>query len=74
MKIRTLSLSFLGAIFAIGLIGCGEKDVDVKPVDGPMENAGEKMDHAADKTADAIENAADKTGEKVEEAGENMQK
>lgn len=63
MKTRTLSLSFLAAIFAIGLVGCGDKAVDVKPVDGPMEKAGEKMD-----------NAADKTGEKIEEAGEKMQK
>ncbi len=74
MKTRTLSLSFLAAIFAIGLVGCGDKAVDVKPVDGPMEKAGEKMDNAAEKTSESVEKAADKTGEKVEEAGEKMQK
>jgi|GEM_PF-2149065 len=74
MNIRTISLSVLAAIFAFGLVGCGEKEVDAKPVDGPMENAGEKMDKAAEKTGDAIENASDKTGEKIEETGEKMQK
>jgi len=58
------------SLFAVGLlsgIGCKEK--------GPMEKAGEKIDKAAEATADkakegakAVGDAAEKAGEKIKEA------
>jgi len=45
--------------------GCGS---DQKKADGPVENAGEKVDEAAEDTKDAAEEAGDKIEEKTDEA------
>jgi hypothetical protein len=45
--------------------GCGS---DQKKADGPVENAGEKVDEAADDTKEAAEDAGDKIEEKTDEA------
>jgi hypothetical protein len=43
-----------------------------KEPDGPAENAGEKVDEAADDTAQAAEDAGEKIEEKADEAKEKM--
>ena len=39
-----------------------------KDNDGPMENAGEKMDKGAEKTGDAVGDAMENTGDAVKDA------
>jgi hypothetical protein len=50
-------------VLALGLYGCPERD-------GPAENAGEKLDNAAEKIGDALDpkGPAEKAGEEVDEA------
>lgn len=50
------------AVIAVALIGTGCKE------EGPMENAGEKIDNAAEKTAEATKKAAEKTGDAIKDA------
>ena len=45
--------------------GCASEQ---KKADGPVENAGEKVDEAAEDTKDAAEDAGDKIEEKTDEA------
>ncbi|MGC8723423.1 MAG: hypothetical protein ACP5VF_06080 [Acidobacteriota bacterium] len=58
--VLTLALA-LGA-----LAGCAEHH-------GPMERAGQAVDHAANKTADAVGTALEKTGSAIERGGQKIQ-
>lgn len=49
---KSIYLFLAFAIISLGTVGCKK--------DGPMEQAGEKIDEAAEKAGDKIENAADK--------------
>jgi hypothetical protein len=49
------------AMFALILMGCPEKK------EGPMEEAGEKLDNAADEVEDAVEDAADEVEDAVDD-------
>jgi hypothetical protein len=61
---------FLASILtSVSLIACGGNK---EPAEGPVENAGEKVDEAAADTAEGAENAAEKTGEAVENAGDKV--
>lgn len=64
------SLIVLSAVACFALAGCGEK--------GPAEEAGEKIDNAAEQTKDAVEDAghqgpAERAGEAIDEKTEQMQ-
>ncbi len=48
---------------ALGLGGCNDR-----PAQGPLENAGEKVDEAAEDTKDAVEEAGKDTERAVEDA------
>ena len=62
---------FLCALLLVGgvssLYGCDDND-------GPMENAGEKMDKAADDAGDAVDNAADNVGDAAKETQKDIEK
>jgi predicted small lipoprotein YifL len=47
-----------------GVSGCKKK--------GPMEQAGEKIDKAAEKTGQQLDKAVKKTGENLEKAGDKI--
>ncbi|WP_394170375.1 hypothetical protein [Saccharospirillum alexandrii] len=52
MKInKALSATLIASVFVITLAGCDR--------DGPLEEAGEKMDDSIDDAGDAIEDATD---------------
>jgi hypothetical protein len=53
----------------LSLIACGGSK---EPADGPVEQAGEKVDDAAHETKQGAENAAESTGEAVEDAGDKV--
>lgn len=51
------------------LVACGGSK---EPADGPMEQAGEKVDDAAHETKEGAEHAAEETGEAIENAGDKV--
>jgi hypothetical protein len=60
----------LGSLLAgLSLVACGGSK---EPADGPVEQAGEKVDNAAEDTKEGAEKAAEKTGEAVENAGDKV--
>jgi hypothetical protein len=61
------SLLLASLVSALALIACGGNK---EPADGPVEQAGEKVDNAADATVDGAEKATEKTGEALESAGD----
>ena len=63
----------VGLIMALGLAGCGGDQKEPAEPEGPMENAGEEVDEAAEDTADAAEEAADETDEAVEDAADKTE-
>lgn len=66
MKHSVLLASLLSGLT---LAACGGNK---EPAEGPMENAGEKVDEAASDTKDGAEKAAEKTGEAMEDAGDKV--
>lgn len=58
---HTFTLAALAALSILGLAGCAKE--------GPMERAGEKVDHAVD----AVKNGGHETaGDKIEDAADNV--
>jgi hypothetical protein len=70
-SIQWIARTFVLAGLAAMAIACGgnKKSSDTPDVidnDGPVEEAGEAVDEAADDTAEAVDEAADDTKEAVE--------
>ena len=63
------SVLFASLLAGLALVACGGNK---EPADGPVENAGEKVDEAASDTKEGAEKAAEKTGEAVENAGDKV--
>jgi hypothetical protein len=63
------SMLLASLLTGLSLAACGGNK---EPAEGPMENAGEKVDEAASDTKDGAEKAAEKTGEAVEDAGDKV--
>lgn len=53
----------------LSLVACGGNK---EPADGPVEQAGEKVDDAAEDTKEGAEKATEKTGEALEDAGDKV--
>jgi hypothetical protein len=70
MKTRILSLLAV-ALFATSAAACHRH---AKPSEGPMERAGKKVDHAAEKTKDATKDAAHDTKEGAKDVKEDVKK
>lgn len=62
-KITAITLVVVGANLSVGCGGSQE------PAEGPVENAGEKVDEAGDD----VENAADKAGDDIEDAADDAE-
>jgi len=60
-----LLTSLAAAAIALGAAGC---DTD----DGPMEEAGKKLDESYQDTVASMEEAAEETGDKIEDAADEM--
>jgi predicted small lipoprotein YifL len=56
-------------VTGLSLAACGGNK---EPAEGPMENAGEKVDQAAEDTKEGAEKASEKTGEALENAGDDV--
>lgn len=63
----------MSLVAALGLAGCGSDQKTPEEPEGPMENAGEKVDEAAEETGDAAEEAADEADEAVEDAADKTE-
>lgn len=63
------SMLLASLLTGLSIAACGGNK---EPAEGPMENAGEKVDEAASDTKDGAEKAAEKTGEAVEDAGDKV--
>lgn len=63
------SMLLASLLTGFSLLACGGNK---EPAEGPVENAGEKVDEAAAETEQGAENAAEKTGEAVENAGDKV--
>ncbi len=63
---RNVITAFTLALALGALAGCAEHH-------GPMERAGQAVDHAANKTADAVGTALEKTGSAIERGGQKIQ-
>ncbi|MDF3067420.1 MAG: hypothetical protein K0R38_3021 [Polyangiaceae bacterium] len=63
------SLLLASLVTGLALVACGGNK---EPAEGPVENAGEKVDEAASDTKQGAENAAEATGEAVENAGDKV--
>ena len=57
---KKLPLVFASALIALSLSACDSND-------GPMEEAGEKIDEGYGEVVDSVEDAADKVEEKADE-------
>lgn len=57
-----LALLFAFAVSSVGLTGCEEE--------GPMEEAGENIDDAADETRDELDEAGDNIEDGVDDLGD----
>ncbi len=54
------------AVSVLALAGCDSND-------GPMEEAGEKLDRSYEDARDAVEDASDEAADMVEEAGDKIE-
>jgi hypothetical protein len=63
------SMLLASLLTGLSLLACGGNK---EPAEGPVENAGEKVDEAAADTKQGAEDAAEKTGEAVEDAGDKV--
>jgi hypothetical protein len=61
----TLYPATLALLSALGIASCEQE--------GPMEEAGERIDQAAEQTMDKAEKAAEQAGDKVEKAGDRAE-
>jgi hypothetical protein len=62
-----LTSATLALLVTLGAVSCNNNDQE-----GPMENAGEKVDQAANKMDKAAKRAGHKMGEATERAGQKM--
>jgi hypothetical protein len=69
---KKLTNTLLALCLALPALACDKQESPETPADedGPMEEAGEWTDDAAEDTEDALESAAEETGDALEEAGE----
>ena len=68
MRFRAITAFMAGVLLPFG---CGGGQTDPKEP-GPMEQAGEAIDEAADDVGDTAEEGVDKTGDAIGEAGEEV--
>lgn len=64
-----MKTTLLAALAAVTMLACHH---ETRGGDGPMENAGEKVDRAADRAGDKIDRAAEKVGDDAEKAGDKL--
>lgn len=66
--------TFAPALVCLLAVACGGSNKPAEDAsEGPSENAGEKVDEAAQDTKEAAEDASEKAGEKLEEAGDKAE-
>ncbi len=63
------SVWLASVLSGLALAACGGSK---EPADGPVEQAGEKVDDAAHETKEGAESATEKTGEALEDAGDKV--
>jgi len=63
------SMFLASLLITLPMVACGGSK---EPAEGPVENAGEKVDDAASDTKEGAEKASEKTGEAVEDAGDKV--
>ena len=63
----------IGLLMTLGLVGCGSDQKEPAEPEGPMENAGEEVDEAAEDTVEATDEAAEEVEEEVEEAADETE-
>ena len=63
------SMFLASLLISLPMAACGGNK---EPAEGPVENAGEKVDEAASDTKEGAEKATEKTGEAVENAGDKV--
>jgi hypothetical protein len=71
-SMKTTMLALCAAAVLMSAVGC-HKD-RARPAEGPMERAGKKIDHAAEKTKEETTEAAEKVKEDAKDAKDTVKK